>query len=100
MAAITYDSPELQQIFIQEQGIAFPLVSDIDAITMLSLGILNTEYSAGDDNYGVPWPGIFVLNPNQQIVGKVFLEGYSTRVDASAVLEYAITKLNPVPPSP
>ena len=94
MVAITYDSPELQQAFIDDQGITFPLLSDIDAMTMKTLEILNTEYSPGDDSYGIPWPGIFIVSPAGKIVGKVFLEGYATRVEAAWVLEQAINTLN------
>ena len=31
IVAITYDSPELQQVFIDAASITYPLLSDIDA---------------------------------------------------------------------
>lgn len=93
VAALTYDSPALQQKFIDQFAIAYPLLSDIDAASITSLGVLNTEYPPGDSNYGIAYPGVFVLDPQQTIVGKVFVEGYSTRVDADGVLAYAREKL-------
>jgi len=89
VVALTYDSPELQQKFIDKFSITYPLLSDVDATSVTNLGILNTEYKAGDSNFGIPYPGVFVLNAQQQIVGKVFLEGYSKRVDAAGVLAFA-----------
>ena len=89
VVAITYDTPELQRAFIDKVGLRYPLISDIDAGTMRALGILNTEYQPGDSNYGIPYPGIFIVDRSGTIVGKLFLEGYSTRVDAAAVLAFA-----------
>ncbi len=89
VAALTYDSPALQQNFIDKFAISYPVLSDIDATSITNLGILNTEYGPGDSNYGIPYPGVFIIDPQQKIVGKVFVEGYSTRVDADGVLTYA-----------
>ncbi len=93
VVAMTYDAPELQQVFIDKQGISYPFLSDIDAQSVLALDILNTKYAPGDDHYGIPFPGIYVVNPDGMIVGKIFVEGYSTRVDAANVLAYAISVL-------
>lgn len=89
MIGITYDSPELQQTFIDAASVTYPFLSDIDAATMQALGILNEEYPPGDDNYGLPYPGIYILNPEQKIVGKIFVERYQIRVDAPTTLGYA-----------
>jgi len=93
VVALTYDAPELQQRFVDKFSITFPLLSDIDATSVRSLGILNADYEPGDDNYGIPYPGIFVLDPEQKIVGKIFLDGYSKRVEAAGVLAYAESRL-------
>ncbi|MFK8048095.1 MAG: redoxin domain-containing protein [Halioglobus sp.] len=94
ITAITYDSPELQQAFIDKNGIAYPFLSDIDANTVKALGILNEQYQPGDGAYGIPYPGIFIINPDREIVGKIFVEGYETRVEASSVLATAMELLN------
>ena len=86
VVALTYDSPALQHKFVERFSIRYPLLSDIDATSMGNLGILNADYKPGDSNYGIPYPGVFVVNTERKIVGKVFIEGYSTRVDADGVL--------------
>ena len=93
VVALTYDTPELQQAFIEEQNITYPFLSDIDASSVIALDILNNEYVSGDNNYGIPYPGVFVVNADMEIVGKIFVEGYSTRVDAAGVLSYAKERL-------
>ena len=94
VAAITYDAPEDQQAFIEDYGIRYPFLSDIEARSVLALGILNEKYQPGDSAYGIPHPGVFVLNPEMRIVGKIFVEPYSVRVDAAGVLSYADSVLN------
>jgi len=89
VVALTYDEPALQQLFIDKNDIEYPFLSDTDAFSVTALGILNEQYEPGDGAYGVPHPGIFVLNPEMEIVGKIFVDGYEKRVSAPAVLDYA-----------
>lgn len=94
VVAITYDAPELQQAFVDKYNIAYPLFSDIEASSVKTLKILNEEYQPGDRSYGIPHPGIYVLNSDMEIVGKLFVEAYSSRVDAEGVLKFAMEVLN------
>jgi peroxiredoxin len=91
--AITYDSPELQQAFIDAGDISYTFLSDIDAETMITLGILNEQYSPGERAYGIPHPGVFVINSDKQIVGKIFVDSFRIRVDGAGTLEYALEVL-------
>jgi len=75
--------------FTSLSNIQYPILSDIEATTVKALGILNQQYSEGQPAYGIPYPGIYVLDTNKKIVGKVFIEGYKQRVYASSVLAYA-----------
>lgn len=60
---------------------------------MTTLGILNEEHVPGDTAYGIPHPGVFVLNPDLEIVGKIFVESYAERVNAENTLAYALEVL-------
>ena len=60
---------------------------------MIALGILNEDYVPGDDAYGIPHPGVFVVNPEKEIVGKIFVESFRIRVDGAGVLRYALEVL-------
>ena len=93
IVAITYDSPELQQVFIDGASITYPLLSDIDAATIQTLGILNEQYEPGETAYGIPHPGVFVVDPGMKIAGKIFVEDYQVRVDGESTLAYALQVL-------
>ena len=93
VVVITYDSPELQQAFVEEFGITYPLLSDVDATSIKALGLLNEEYAPGDAIYGIPHPGVLVIDSGQNVAAKIFLEGYQTRVEAAGVLDVALTAL-------
>lgn len=94
LVVVTYDSPELQQRFIEAGDITYPFLSDIDASTMISLGILNEDYSPGDRAYGIPHPGAFIVNPDKEIVGKIFVESFRVRVEGAGTLEHALEVLD------
>ena len=89
MVGITYDDPALQQAFIDKFGISIPILSDIDALSFKTLGILNREYQPGDSHYGIPYPGMIIIDTRGVVVGKLFLEAYSSRVDSAAALAFA-----------
>lgn len=93
MVVITYDKPDVQQVFIDEFQITIPVLSDSDALTFKTLGILNTDYAPGDFQYGIAHPGIIVVDRDGRVVGKLFLEDYSSRVDSAAALAFAKTAL-------
>jgi len=86
---MTYDSPELQQVFIDAASITYPLLSDTGGATAKILGILNEQFAPDHAAYGVPHPGVFVVNSQLEIVGKIFVESYKIRVDGESVLAYA-----------
>jgi peroxiredoxin len=98
MVAITYDEPNVQQAFIDKFGITIPVLSDSNALSFKTLGILNTDYAPGDFQYGIPHPGIIVVDSDGRVVGKLFLEDYSSRVDATAALAFAKNALGTAPP--
>jgi peroxiredoxin len=93
MVGITYDDPVLQQAFIDKFGITIPILSDIDALSFKTLGILNEQYQPGDTQYGIPNPGMIIIDAQGLVVGKLFLEAYSSRVDSAAALAFARTTL-------
>ena len=94
MVVISYDAPELQQAFTEASGVTYPFISDIDATTMITLGILNEEVGEDEPAYGIPHPGVFIVNPDNEIVGKVFIQSFRERVDGEGTLRYALEVLD------
>jgi peroxiredoxin len=94
VAVVTYDAPTLQQKFVDKYRITFPMLSDVDATTIRNLGVLDTDYAPGDPAFGIPYPGVFIVDRGGVIVAKVFLKGYERRVDADGVLAAARAALH------
>jgi peroxiredoxin len=89
VVGLTYDSAQDQEAFKKQINIQYPILSDNNAASVIALGILNEDYSPGDEAYGIGHPGAFIVNPKGVIVGKIFVENYALRVDALSLLEYA-----------
>lgn len=96
IVAMTYDAPQLQRQFVDKWGIEYPLLHDVDALSFKTLGILNGDYQPGDHHYGIPHPGMIVIDTEGVVRGKLFLEAYSVRVEARAALDYAKRQLGMV----
>ena len=89
VVAMTYDSVEMLKTVEEDQGIEFTLLRD-EAITHVNaLGILNTDHEPGDRTYGIPYPGIFLVDPDGVIQAKFAEESYRDRPDFDIVLEAA-----------
>ncbi|MDH5433841.1 MAG: peroxiredoxin family protein [Gammaproteobacteria bacterium] len=80
-AGISYDSTDILKTFSDAQNIAFPLLSDPQSKTIISYNILNTEQKPGSKGYGIPFPGIMLINPEGVLTYKYFYEGYKDRVN-------------------
>lgn len=89
LVAITYDPPDAQQPFIAQHAITFPVLSDAQSMSFRTLGILNEDFQPGDSEYGVPHPGMIIIDRQGVIAGKLFVETPTLRVDSAEALQYA-----------
>ena len=92
VTAISYDSPEILRIFSQSNKLNYSLLSDQNVESFKALKVVNAEYSAGDRHYGIPYPGVIVVNKNAEVVHKYFFEGYKQRVKFKQLLQTLTTK--------
>jgi peroxiredoxin len=87
LAGISYDTTEVLNQFVSQHALKFPLLADQQAQTMLAFGILNKAYSKGDDNYGIPYPGVVVINAQGKVIDSYFYQGYKNRIDFNELYE-------------
>ncbi len=80
LAAISYDDTATLNLFSQQHKLSYPLLSDVNAKTMKTFNILNSQYKPGDENYGIPYPGVVVIDKDGKVSHKHFFEGYKKRV--------------------
>lgn len=85
LAAISYDSTSILNTFAKEKELTYPLLSDQNAKTMSAYNILRNDYAIDDDNYGIPYPGVVVIDNKGNVIHKHFFEGYKKRVKFSAL---------------
>ena len=89
VAAITYDPVAQNAKFQRQFKLKYPLLSDADAEHAIAFDILNLNYDQGHRAYGVPHPGIFLVNSKGKIVAKFAEKSVRDRPDFAIVLESA-----------
>ena len=86
VAVITYDSMAILADFARRRGITFPLLSDQGSATIKSYGLLNTTVDAASTNYGIPFPGTFLVNRQGVVTARFFEEAYQERNTVASIL--------------
>ena len=86
LAAISYDSPAVLKNFADRQNVTFPLLSDSDSKTIREYGILNDQAAKGTFAYGIPYPGIYILDVHGVVKAKYFENDYKERDSTGLVL--------------
>ncbi len=90
VATMTYDPVDILEISSGDHEATFPMLSDADGYkNVMAMGILNAQYEPGHRAYGIPYPGIFLLDSDGIILAKFAEEDYKMRPDFSLVLEEA-----------
>ena len=89
VVALTYDSVELLKTVQEDQNIQFTLLHDEDVSHVNAFGVRNLDYEPGHRVYGIPYPGIFLVDPNGVIKAKFAEERYQDRPPFEDVLEAA-----------
>ena len=84
VAAVSYDSGAILQNFAERKSIRFPLLSDADSKIIRELGLLNE--SAPKEFYGIPHPGVFVLDAKGIVRAKYFEDNYRERYTSAGIL--------------
>lgn len=86
LAAVSYDSVAVLQNFSERKGIAYPLLSDSDSSVIRSYGLLNESVAKGSPQFGIPYPGTFILDKRGVVTGKYFEADFRQRYTASEIL--------------
>jgi len=87
VAAISYDPVTVLADFAARRGITFTLLSDPGSLTIKRYGILNTTIpESNQQTYGVPFPGTFMLNPQQVVTARFFEPAYQERNTVASIM--------------
>ncbi len=86
---MSYDSLEILEVFHSANSLPYPLLRDVDAAHVKAFGVLNEGYEPGHGAYGIPHPGVFLLDADGVIRDKFAVPGYRQRPPFEAMLAAA-----------
>ncbi len=85
VATISYDSVDVLNAFASRTGVSYPMLSDPDSKIIRDFGILNESMPKGPF-YGVPHPGVYIIDAKGVVRKKFFEDNYRERYTASSML--------------
>jgi peroxiredoxin len=89
IAAVSYDPVPVLADFSKRRGITFPLLSDVGSTTIKAYGLFNTTIAVTDTrSYGIPFPGTFLLSPQQIVTSRQFEQAYQERITVGSILAH------------
>jgi hypothetical protein len=94
LVAVSYDPVPVLADFASRRGITFPLLSDAGSIVIKRYGLLNTTVAATSSQYGIPFPGTFILNAKGVVASRTFERAYQERNTMASVLVKLGAKLD------
>jgi len=86
VAAISYDLIGTLKNFSDRQHITYPLLSDPDSKIIRAFDILNDASKPGTLTYGIPYPGVYIVDAQGKVVSKYFEDDYKDRVSTADIL--------------
>ena len=86
VATITYDSPEVLRSFSGRVQIPYPMLSDAGSKVIRAFGILNEAVPKDNFGYGIPHPGVYVLDSSGKVKSKYFETRFQERFAAGSIL--------------
>ena len=86
LVAISYDPVPVLAEFAARRSITFPLLSDSGSAIIKQYGILNTTVAAASPQYGIPFPGTFIVDAKGVVTSRHFETAYQERDTITSVL--------------
>lgn len=88
VVTVSVDTVALVKKFADSQHITYTMLADPAGDINKRLGIRDESYPVGSKAFGVPQPGIFVLDRDLKIVGKYFVQGFRERPDLDVIIQH------------
>ena len=87
VVGISYDSTQTLRKFSQSNKLKFSLWADQEVKTFKAFDVVNTKHEPTGRHYGIPYPGVIVVNNKREVIHKYFFEGYKKRVKFQKLLK-------------
>jgi hypothetical protein len=97
LAVLSYDSVAVLADFAGRRGIDYPLLSDEGSVVIRRYGLLNTTIDPGNQNFGYPFPGTFMLDTRRTVTSRFFEDAYQERNTVASIFVRLGDELNNIP---
>ena len=84
--AVSYDPPDALAAFAAGHGIEYPLLSDRGSRVIRRYGLLNPEIAPGEEHYGIPVPGSYLVTRDGRVARKFFHSSHRVREAGAALV--------------
>lgn len=93
LCSISYDSVDILCEFAARRHITFPMLSDVGSAIIRRFGLFRDDVPTDSRDYGIPYPGTFLVDAAGIVQERFFEERYWNRLTMPAVLSHLGTAL-------
>lgn len=86
VCSVSYDSVEILRDFATRRGITFPMLADPGSVIIRRFGLFNETVEPTSRDYGIPHPGLLVVDRDGVVRERFFEERYYHRMTMPSVL--------------
>ncbi len=86
LCSISYDTVEILDNFAERRRITFPMLADPDSAIIRRFGLFNDQIDPSSRDYGVPYPGTFLVDAGGVVRQKIMEEHYMHRMPVATLL--------------
>ena len=86
VATISYDTQAILADFGKRKNITFPMLADPDSKIIKAFGVFNTYVPVGEREYGMAFPGTYIVDSGGVVRSKYFESQYQDRYSAPTIL--------------
>jgi hypothetical protein len=86
ICSVSYDSVEILRDFATRRGITFPMLADPGSVIIRRFGLFNDTVEPTSRDYGIPHPGLLVVDAGGIVRERFFEERYFHRMTMPSVL--------------
>jgi AhpC/TSA family protein/cytochrome c biogenesis DsbD-like protein len=86
VVAVTHDSVEIVKHFADRKGLTYPVLVNKVGMVSLAFGIENHNVPEDDADYGMPFPGAYIVDADGVVQAKYFEQDHVERYTAATLL--------------
>jgi len=94
IASVSYDAPKQIEKFVTKNKPKITMLSDPASESIRAFDILNTASAKGTMSYGIPHPGVYIIDDKKKVQAKFFESDYKKRPSVKTLIK-KIKELNP-----